>query len=114
MGEALGAPDVLLLGVAEGPQLGGPADSVFLPGVGPVVAAGLLGAAILGAGGAATGAAAGEAMEGGLADGLPRDELFVYEDALRRGRTVVIGMAEDSDVADRGRQVLAAAGAESI
>jgi hypothetical protein len=40
--------------------------------------------------------------------------LYVYEDALRRGRTVVIGFAEDSDAADGGRQVLAAAGAESV
>src|SRR5687767_2779937 len=114
MGKALGATVGGALGVAGGAQLGAVVASFFVPGVGPVIAAGLLGAAILGAGGAATGAAAGEAMEGGLADGLPRDELFVYEDALRRGRTVVIGLAEDSDVADRGRQVLAAAGAESI
>lgn len=114
MGKALGATVGGALGVAGGAQLGAVAASFFVPGVGPVIAAGLLGAAILGIGGAATGAAAGGAMEGGLAHGLPRDELFVYEDALRRGRTVVIGFAEDGDVAERGRHVLAAAGAESI
>ena len=114
MGKALGATVGGALGVAGGAQLGAAVASFFVPGVGPVIAAGLLGAAILGAGGAATGAAAGGAVEGGLADGLPRDELFVYEDALRRGRTVVIGFAEDADAAERGREVLAAAGAESI
>src|SRR5688572_5706183 len=114
MGKALGATVGGALGVAGGAQLGAAAASFFIPGVGPVIAAGLLGAAILGIGGAASGAAAGEAMEENLAHGLPRDELFVYEDALRRGRSVVIGFAEDGDVADRGREALAFAGAESI
>lgn len=114
MGKALGATVGGALGVAGGAQLGAAAASLFIPGVGPVIAAGLLGAAILGIGGAATGAAAGGALEGGLAHGLPRDELFVYEDALRRGRTVAIAFAEDADVAERGRRALAEAGAESI
>ena len=114
MGKALGATVGGALGVAGGAQLGAIAASFFIPGVGPVIAAGLLGAAILGIGGAASGAAAGDAIEGGLAHGLPRDELYVYEDALRRGRSVVIGFADDDDVAERGRRALAAAGAESI
>lgn len=114
MGKALGATVGGALGVAGGAPLGAAIASFFIPGVGPIIAAGLLGAAILGAGGAATGAAAGEAMEGGLAHGLPHDELFVYEDALRQGRTVVIAFADDDDVAERGRLIMSESGAESV
>ncbi len=45
---------------------------------------------------------------------MPRDEVFVYEDALRRGKTVVIAAAEDEIQAERGRRVLTEAGAETI
>ncbi|MEA2206971.1 MAG: hypothetical protein QOE77_3747 [Blastocatellia bacterium] len=114
MGKALGATVGGALGVAGGLPIGAAIASFFVPGVGPIIAAGLVGAALLGFGGAATGAAAGEAMEEGIAHGLPHDELFVYEDALRKGRTVVLAFAEDEEVADRGRGALAQAGAESI
>ena len=53
-------------------------------------------------------------MEEGLAHGLPHDELFVYEDALRQGRTVVIAFADDDDVAERGRQIMSDSGAETV
>jgi hypothetical protein len=49
-----------------------------------------------------------------MSDGLPKDELFVYEDALRRGRTVVIALAEDDDQAEAARTVLEEVGAETI
>jgi len=114
MGKALGATVGGALGVAGGLPLGAAIASFFVPGVGPIIAAGLLGAAILGAGGAATGAAAGNALEGGLAHGLPHDELFVYEDALRKGRTVVIAFADDGDAAERGRQIMTESGAETV
>ena len=45
------------------------------------MAAGFLGAALLGAGGVAAGVAAGHAFETSVAVGLPKDELFLYEDA---------------------------------
>ncbi|MEP6707284.1 MAG: hypothetical protein ABJC05_07180 [Pyrinomonadaceae bacterium] len=114
MGKALGATVGGALGVAGGVPLGAALASFFIPGVGPVIAAGLLGAAILGMGGAATGAAAGGALEGGLAHGLPHDELYLYQDALRRGRSVVIAFAEDDETAERGRGALVRTGAESI
>ena len=47
-------------------------------------------------------------------NGLPKDELFVYEDALRQGRTVLIVVAEDAIQADATRVILAQAGAESL
>jgi hypothetical protein len=75
-----------------------------------VLAVGLAGAALLGTIGAATGGA----IEKSLSDGLPADEIFVYEDALRRGRTVVIAMADSSQQAEATRGALENAGAESI
>lgn len=88
--------------------------SAIIPGVGPVMGIGLAAAALLGVVGAAAGAAVGGALEDSLEVGLPKDELFIYEDALRQGRSVLIVMAEDEDQADRVREVLASAGAESL
>src|SRR5204862_3866660 len=62
----------------------------------------------------AAGAAAGHALEDGIARGIPHDELFVYEDALRRGRSVVIAFAEDDAGAKQARAELSRAGAESV
>jgi hypothetical protein len=114
MGTALGGAVGGALGVAGGLHLGAAAASLLVPGVGPVLAAGIIGAALLGAGGAAAGAAAGGSLEDSMAEGLPHDELFVYEDALRRGRSVVIVVADDETVAESARGVLTQAGAESV
>jgi len=114
MGSALGATLGGAMGVAGGFSAGAAVASVLVPGVGPVLAFGLLGAALFGTGGAAAGSLAGEALEGGMAQGLPHDELYVYEDALRRGRSVVIALADDEDLARRARADLNHAGAESI
>jgi hypothetical protein len=105
MGAALGA----VTGAATGLPLGA-AVSLLVPGVGGVIAFGLIGAVLLGAGGAAVGAT----LEEALTQGLPRDELFVYEDALRRGHSVVIALVEDDEVAETVRATLTSAGAESI
>jgi hypothetical protein len=114
MGSALGGTVGAALGVAGGLEAGAAAASFLIPGIGPVLAFGLIGAAIFGAGGAAAGALAGGALEKGIADGVPRDELYVYEDALRRGRSVVIAFADDEQIAENARASLARAGAESI
>src|SRR6185503_8521744 len=100
------------MGVAGGLQAGAVAASMLVAGVGPVIAFGLIGAAILGAGGAAAGALAGNALEKGIDDGLPRDEVFVYEDALRRGRSVVIAFADEEQIAENARAEMMRAGAE--
>src|SRR5436309_3137683 len=89
VGTAVGGAVGGALGVAGGLEAGMVAATALVPGVGPVFALGLIGAALLGIGGAAAGAAAGAAVEEGLAQGLPRDELYLYEDALRHGRSVV-------------------------
>ena len=114
MGTALGGTVGAALGVAGGLQAGAAAASILIPGVGPVLAFGLIGALILGAGGAAAGAVAGDALEKGIADGIPRDELYVYEDALRRGRSLVMAFTDEEQVADSARVALKRAGAESV
>jgi hypothetical protein len=114
MGKAVGGAVGGALGVAGGLEAGMAAATALVPGVGPVFALGLLGAALLGLGGAAAGAAAGSALEDNLDGGLPRDELYLYEDALRKGRSVVIAAVDSDDVAGRARQELERAGAESI
>jgi hypothetical protein len=74
----------------------------------------LLGAAVLGAAGATIGATAGGKMENSITEGLPEDEIFVYEDALRQGRSVVIVLAEDNESASLIRELLTMQGAESV
>src|SRR5262249_48525138 len=107
-----------VVGAATGLSWGGmtaPAvASIFMPGVGPVIALGFVFTALSGIVGAAVGAAAGGALEQSLDTGLPQDELFVYEEALRQGRIVVIVLAEDETRAEMARDVLARAGAESL
>ncbi|HEX8131407.1 MAG TPA: hypothetical protein VF527_20070 [Pyrinomonadaceae bacterium] len=114
MGNALGGLVGGAMGAAGGMTLGAAAASLLVPGVGPIMAAGIVGAALFGAGGAAAGMAAGGALEDTIAHGLPHDELFVYEDALRQGRSVVIAGVEDDEQAEAARAALDAAGAESV
>ena len=109
MGKAIGA----LLGGGVG-ITGGSLLIALVPGLGPVTALGLLGAAILGAAGATVGAIEGGKFEGALTEGLPEDEIFVYEDALRKGRTVLLALAQDSDEAARLTDLMRTANAESI
>jgi hypothetical protein len=114
MGQAMGGTVGGALGVAGGATLGIAAASLLVPGVGPVIAGGILGAALLGAGGTAAGMAAGGALEQELVAGLPHDELYLYEDALRQGRSVVIAFVEDQAAVYAVQGALTGAGAESI
>jgi hypothetical protein len=107
------------MGTAIGAVVGGAAGlsgglAAVVPGVGPVAAIGLLGAAILSAAGASLGALAGGSIENLMTEGLPEDEIFVYEDALRKGRSVVIALAEDAAEARPIRELLKSEGAEAI
>ena len=114
MGKAMGGAVGGAMGVAGGATLGAAAASLLVPGVGPVIAGSILGAALLGAGGAATGIAAGGALEHELEAGLPHDEIYLYEDALRKGRSVVVAFVEDEAAIYSVRGALTGAGAESI
>jgi hypothetical protein len=109
MGKALGA----VLGGAGGLTTGA-FVALVVPGVGLVSALGLLGTAILTAAGAGAGAAAGGSLENSMTEGLPEDEIFLYEDALRKGYSVVVVLAEDEAAAEPIRQLLTAKGADAI
>ncbi|HEV7684476.1 MAG TPA: hypothetical protein VGO68_20365 [Pyrinomonadaceae bacterium] len=114
MGAAMGGTVGGAIGVAGGASLGAAVASLLVPGVGPVIAGGILGAALLGAGGTLTGVAAGQALEKELEAGLPHDELFLYEDALRKGHSVVVAFVEEEGAIYAVRGAFAGAGAEGI
>src|SRR5437867_8587887 len=109
IGTALGTVTGAAAGAAGGMQLGTVLSTLLVPGLGPVIALGALGTVLLGALGAAVGHAFDDAPEG-----VPRDDLYLYEDALRHGRSVVIALAAADARAEAARAVLAAAGAESL
>ena len=90
-----------VVGGAAGTAGGLSVASLALPGVGPVVAAGAIALGLLGA---VAGAAVGSRLDDTLSKGLPTDELYVYRDALRRGRSVVVVTVEDEERAERVRQ----------
>jgi hypothetical protein len=113
MGKAMGAVVGGAIGIAGGVGLAPVIASLLVPGVGPVVGIGILASALLGAIGAVGGTAVGAALESEVFKGLPEDELLIYEDALRTGRTVVVVMAEDHQ-ADAVRGALLLSGAETI
>jgi hypothetical protein len=107
VGRAIGA----ITGGAAGAATGIQASLLtgLLPGVGPVMVLGAIGALLLGLGGAAVGGA----LDRNMREGMPKDELYVYEDALRRGRTVVIVLPTSDQQAERARSLLST-GAETI
>ena len=114
MGAALCGLVGCALGVAGGFEFGAVAAARLAAGADPALALALLSAAILGAGGAVAGIAAGHTLETSLCDGLPKDELFIYEDALGQGRFVVIAFTNKTLSAMAVRDVMARAGAESL
>lgn len=90
IGKAIGS----VVGAVTGFSGGALVMAAIVPGIGLVTAIGLLGGAVLAAAGASIGAVAGGKLENSMTEGLPEDELFVYEDALRKGRTVVIALSK--------------------
>ena len=115
MGRAVGSVVGGAVGIASGLSLGTMAAASFMvPGIGPVLGMGALGAAALGLAVGAAGGAVGEKMDRALMDGLPKDEIFVYEDALRQGRSVVICITKDEAERTEAYRILQREGAESI
>ena len=110
IGTAIGAVVGGATGASIGLPVGAAIASMVIPGVGPIIAVGALGAAIFGAGGAAV----GHKLEETLTHGISHDELFFYEEALRQGRIVVLVQADDEQEADIVRAGFDAAGAERI
>ena len=106
MGKAMGA--------AGGATAGLAVASLAVPGIGPLIAFGMVGAALLGLVGAAAGSAVGDNVEEGLGEGVPHEDVYLYEDALRHGHTVVLAYVEEGDQADRAEDALHNAGAEDL
>jgi hypothetical protein len=112
IGPALGAVVGGAAGATGGMHIAlGAAAATVIPGVGPVVATGLIAGALLGIG---AGAAIGRALDDAATVGLPKDELFVYEDALRQGRSVLLILADSDLQANAAQEILARVGAESV
>ena len=113
MGKAMGAAVGGAMGAAGGATLGLAVASLAIPGVGPVVAFGMVGAALLGLVGAAAGSAVGDTVEEEMGEGIPHEDVFVYEDAIRHGNSIVIASVGD-DQAYRARAALKDSGAGDI
>ena len=86
--------------------------ALALSGVGTVFAFGIVGGIVLAALGGAGGEVLGASVDRALSQGLPTDEFFFYEDALKQGRSVVIFLA-DLDIAEAASGALEKAGAET-
>lgn len=114
MGRAMGAAVGGAMGAAGGATLGLAVATLAVPGIGPVLAFGMVGAALLGIGGAAAGSAVGDTIEDELGEGVPHEDLYLYEDALRHGNSVVIAYTENDDQADKVEDVLDRAGAVDL
>ena len=108
-GAAIGAVVGGATGAAVGLPLGA-AVTFLVPGIGPVIALGLLGAALFGAGGAKI----GSALEESLVTGVPRDDRAVYAEALRRGRSVLVAVEDDDDRATEAQLIIDESDAESV
>lgn len=87
---------------------------VLRGGIGQLTPAVLLGAAAIGVCGAIAGAIAGGALEDRMSVGLPKDEIYFYEAALRRGRSVVFFLAANDRQEEPARRALAQSGADSL
>ena len=105
IGRALGGVIAAAIGATAGMAIGAAAGSS---------AVGLAGAAILGIAGAVVGVAVSGALEKRSQKGLPHDEVYVYEDALENGRSVVFALAKSRKESDAARRTLEDAGAESL
>ena len=116
IGPALGGAVGGAIGAAAGSTLGTVAASLLVPGVGPVLASGVIGAVLLGAGGAAAGASAGGRVEDALENDPAHNpaDLFYYHEALRRGRAILLALANTPDEAASIREKMTNGGARAL
>ena len=111
------APEGAVTGAAAGSILGGAlgwlvgVGSLAIPGVGPLIAAGPILAALSGM---ALGGAAGGLTGALVGLGIPEYEAQQYEGKLREGHILMSVHVDDSDEAARVRQILNEEKAESI
>ena len=114
MGKAMGAAVGGAMGAAGGATLGLAAASLAVPGVGPLLAFGMVGAALLGVVGATAGAAVGNEVEEQLGEGVPHEDIYLYEEALRHGRSVIIAYTQTDDESEKAEDVMIGSGAMDL
>lgn len=111
------APEGAVTGAATGGVLGGTLGllagigALAIPGVGPLIAAGPLLAAMSGA---AAGATVGGIAGGLIGLGIPEIEAKRYENRVNEGNILISVHAVDGDEVNRAKEILKAAGAEDI
>ena len=114
MGRTVGAVVGGATGMGAGLYLGTAAASMIVPGVGAVLAYGLGAGAVLGLGGAAVGGSLGNAAEHELDQGIPRDDVEVFRQLLRNGRSLVVVNTESAEQATMVRLAMQQNGSESL
>jgi hypothetical protein len=87
------------VGAVVGGAVGLAAATLVIPGVGPVIVAGMLAA------GASAGGAVGATLEENLSAGISRQELMSCLDALRAGRSVLIAEVDSEGEKEAVRRV---------
>jgi hypothetical protein len=102
------------MGAAGGATLGLAVATLAVPGIGPVLAFGMVGAALLGIVGATAGSAVGDTLENELGEGVPHEDIYLYEDALRHGHSVILVYTENEDQSDRVEDILTSTGAMDL
>lgn len=111
------ADEGMAAGAAVGGVLGGGAglalslSALAVPGIGPILAAGPLIAALAGA---AVGGAAGGLLGSFLGMGIPESEAREYESAVRQGGIFVSVATDSADEAERVQAQLTARGARAV
>lgn len=108
-GAAAGAGTGALVGGALGWLTG--IGALAIPGLGPLIAAGPIMAALSGA---AVGGALGGVTGALVGLGIPEFEAKRYEGKLKSGHALVSVHSENSDETDRAKEIFRAAGAEDI
>ncbi len=111
------APEGAVTGAATGGVLGGTLGllagigALAIPGVGPLIAAGPLLAALSGA---AAGATVGGIAGGLIGLGIPEIEAKRYENRIAEGNILISVLATSGDEVSRAKDVLEKAGAEDV
>jgi len=114
MGKAIGAFVGGVVGASAGLGLGSAVASLVVPGVGTILAAGIGAASLLGLGGAIAGEEIGDRSEDAMDQGVPRDDVLLYRELLKRRRTLVIANLHADDMAETARTIMQQNGAENI
>ena len=115
--KATKAPEGAATGAGTGAVLGGALGwlagigALAIPGVGPLIAAGPIMAALSGA---AVGGATGGLIGSLVGMGIPEYEAKRYESQLREGRVLISVHSDDGDETKRAKEIFKNAGATDI